>query len=183
MEEDLKPIIVTGIDVSKCEFLTKTGHCKAHMSIMGIDTNKCECFPNCYFKQLTREKRECVYWKKANNDKNVLLSKLGCPTVATARREVLVLQQQIDQLNEELKERTGGLRPELKRLINKICRKYDIEATTYHEKIVEIIHSLNDYNQALIDIEEILKQGIKIHDDIIVSKQILQKAREVENEG
>ena len=33
------------------------------------------------------------------------------------------------------------------------------------------------------DLEEILKQGIKIHDDIIVSKQILQKAREVENEG
>lgn len=44
---------------------------------------------------------------------------------------------------------------------------------------MEIIHSLDDYNQALIDIEEILKQGIKIHDDIIVSKQILQKAREV----
>ena len=48
---------------------------------------------------------------------------------------------------------------------------------------MEIIHSLDGYNQALIDIEEILKQGIKIHDDIIVSKQILQKAREVENEG
>ena len=183
MEEDVKPIIATGVDVSKCEFLTKTGHCRAHMSIMGIDTNKCECFPNCYFKQLTREKRECAYWKKANDDKNKLLSKLGCPTTATARRQEFVLQQQIDQLKEELKEQTCGLRPELKRLINKICRKYDIEAKTYHEKIVEIIHSLDDYNQALIDIEEILKQGIKIHDDIIVSKQILQKAREVENEG
>ena len=179
MEEDLKPIIVTGVDVSKCEFLTKTGHCKAHISIIGIDTNKCEYFPNCYFKQLTREKRECAYWKKANDDKNKLLSKLGCPTTATARRQAFVLQQQIDQLKEELKEQTCGLQPELKRLINKICRKYDIEAKTYHEKIVEIIHSLDDYNQALIDIEEILKQGIKIHDDIIVSKQILQKAREV----
>ena len=59
MEEDLKPIIVTGVDVSKCEFLTKTGHCRAHMSIMGIDTNKCECFPNCYFKQLKRKEQEC----------------------------------------------------------------------------------------------------------------------------
>ena len=58
MEEDLKPIIVTGVDVSKCEFLTKTGHCKAHMSIMGIDTNKCKCFPNCYFKQLKRKEQE-----------------------------------------------------------------------------------------------------------------------------
>ena len=218
MEEDLKPIIVSGVDVSKCEFLTKTRHCRAHMSIMGIDTNKCKCFPNCYFKQLTQEKRECekakqnaqdTYdlwqaliesfnilqgekikleqecesWKKANDDKNELVAKLGCPTTATARKEVFVLQQQIDQLKEELKEQTGGLRPELKRLINKICRKYDIEAKTYHKKIVEIIHSLDDYNQALINIGEILKQGIKIHDDIIVSKQILQKAREVENEG
>ena len=42
---------------------------------------------------------------------------------------------------------------------------------------MEIIHSLDDYKQALDNIEEILKQGIKIHDDIIVSKQILQKAR------
>ena len=131
---------------------------------------------------LKAKEQECERWKKANDDKNKLLSKLGCPTTATARRQEFVLQQQIDQLKEELKGQTCGLRPELKRLINKICRKYDIEAKTYHEKIVEIIHSLDGYNQALIDIEEILKQGIKIHDDIIVSKQILQKAREVENE-
>ena len=58
MEEDLKPIIVNSVDVSKCEFLTKTGHCKAHMSIMGIDTNKCECFPNCHYKQLKRKEQE-----------------------------------------------------------------------------------------------------------------------------
>lgn len=132
---------------------------------------------------LKAKEQECEHWKKANDEKNELLAKLGCPTVATARRLAFTLQQQINKLNEELKEQTGGLRPELKRLINKICRKYDIEAKTYHEKIVEIIHSLDDYNQALIDIEEILKQGIKIHDDIIVSKQILQKARKVENEG
>ena len=105
--------------------------------------------------------QECESWRKTNDEKNELLTKLGCPTTATARREVFVLQQQIDQLKEELKEQTGGLRPELKRLINKICRKYNIEAKTYHEKIVEIIHSLDDYNQALIDIEKILKQGIK----------------------
>ena len=210
MEEDLKPIIVDGVDVSGCEFCdwksSNVPQCRIRMASF---EPICEGY-NCYYKQLQREKqnsqdtydlwqalvesfnilqgekikleKECESWKKANDDKNVLLSKLGCPTTATARREVFVLQQQIDQLNEELKEQTGGLRPELKRLINKICRKYDIEAKTYHEKIVEIIHSLDDYNQALIDIEEILKQGIKIHDDIIVSKQILQKAREVENE-
>ena len=196
-----KEIIIDGVNVSGCDFYDKnkkycltlkmnTRGFKNHSCFSGdfqkcIQDSKvcpytfCKNNHNCYFKQLKRKERECAYWKKANDDKNKLLSKLGCPTTATARREVLVLQQQIDQLNEELKEQTGGLRPELKRLINKICRKYDIEAKTYHEKIVEIIHSLDDYNQALIDIEEILKQGIKIHDDIIVNKQILQKISEV----
>ena len=175
--------IVDGVNVSECEFCDWKGSDIPQCRIRQASFEPtCKGY-NCYYKQLAREKRECAYWKKANDDKNKLLSKLGCPTTATAKRQEFVLQQQIDQLKEELKEQKCGLRPELKRLINKICRKYDIEAKTYHEKIVEIIHSLDDYNQALIDIEEILKQGIKIHDDIIVSKQILQKAREVENEG
>lgn len=130
MEEDLKPIIVTGVDVSKCEFLTKTGHCKAHMSIMGIDTNKCECFPNCYFKQLTREKRECAYWKKANDDKNVLLFKLGCPTTATARREVFVLQQQIDILKEDNEKMSRGYAE-----LTEIVSPYIDDFTGYNEKL------------------------------------------------
>lgn len=39
------------------------------------------------------------------------------------------------------------------------------------------------YEKTLIEIKEIIKQGIKIHDDIIVSKQILKKINEcgVEN--
>ena len=67
MEEDVKPIIVTGVDVSKCEFLTKTGHCRAHMSIMGIDTNKCKCFPNCHFKQLKRKEQEYEELRQYHN--------------------------------------------------------------------------------------------------------------------
>lgn len=39
------------------------------------------------------------------------------------------------------------------------------------------------YEKTLIEIKEMIKQGVKIHDDIIVSKQILQKINEcgVEN--
>ena len=39
------------------------------------------------------------------------------------------------------------------------------------------------YEKTLVEIKEIIKQGVKIHDDIIVSKQILQKINEcgVEN--
>lgn len=130
MEEDLKPIIVTGVDVSKCEFLTKTGHCKAHMSIMGIDTNKCECFPNCYFKQLTREKRECAYWKKANDDKNKLLSKLGCPMTTTAKRKVFTLQQQIDTLKEDNEKMSKGYAE-----LTEIVSPYIDDFTGYNEKL------------------------------------------------
>ena len=39
------------------------------------------------------------------------------------------------------------------------------------------------YEKALIEIKEIIKQGVKIHDDIIVSKQILQQIRECEVEN
>ena len=101
-----KQVIYNGVDVSMCEFLTKTGHCKAQMSIMGIDANKCKCFPNCYYKQLKAKEQECESWKKANDEKNELLAKLGCHTTATARRKEFTLQQQLDQLkveNEELK--------------------------------------------------------------------------------
>ena len=36
------------------------------------------------------------------------------------------------------------------------------------------------YEKTLIEIKEIIKQGVKIHDDIIVSKQILKKINECE---
>lgn len=36
------------------------------------------------------------------------------------------------------------------------------------------------YKNALKEIKEIVEQGVKIHDDIIVSKQILQKIKECE---
>lgn len=192
MEEDLKPIIVTGVDVSKCEFLTKTGHCKAHMSIMGIDTNKCECFPNCHYKQLKRKEQEeyetlkllknCFDKASRLQEKNEKLT-YEYEVVKQCNESLMQALEDVRKEKELLKKQVCGLRPELKHLINEICHNYNIEAKTYHEKIVEIIHNLDKYTQALIDIEEILKQGIKIHDDIIVSKQILQKAREVENEG
>lgn len=38
---------------------------------------------------------------------------------------------------------------------------------------------LDNLKQTLTEIGEIVKQGVKIHDDIIVSKQILQKISEV----
>ena len=47
-----------------------------------------------------------------------------------------------------------------------------IQATELNERY-------NKLKATLAEIEETIKQGVKIHDDIIVSKQILQKISEV----
>ena len=96
-----KQIIIDGVDISGCEFLNKTKHCKAQMSIICTDTNKCKCFSNCYYKQLKRKEQECEEFRKANDEKNELLIKLGCPTKATAKRKVFCLQGQLDKLKAE----------------------------------------------------------------------------------
>ena len=57
-------VIINNIDVSECEYLTETRHCKAQMAVMGTDANKCKCFPNCYYKQLKRKEKECEELKK-----------------------------------------------------------------------------------------------------------------------
>ena len=44
---------------------------------------------------------------------------------------------------------------------------------------IELNERYNKLKATLAEIEEIIKQGVKIHDDIIVSKQILQKISEV----
>ena len=73
-----KQIIIDGVDVSGCEFLTKTRHCKAHISIMGTDTNKCKCFSNCYYKQLKRKEQEC---EKLKEELEAVYDDCkGCPT-------------------------------------------------------------------------------------------------------
>ena len=65
--QENKSIIIDGVDVNGCEFLIKTLHCKAQMSIMGTDTNKCKCFPNCYFKQLQRKEQEYEELRQYHN--------------------------------------------------------------------------------------------------------------------
>lgn len=51
-----------------------------------------------------RKEQECKELKKANDEKNELLLKLGCPTTATAKRQVFTLEQQISLLKAENKE-------------------------------------------------------------------------------
>ena len=62
-----------------------------------------------------------------------------------------------------------------------MCNAKDCEQ--YHpDNICCTCQNLERYKlkQTLTEIKEIVEKGVKIHDDIIVSKQILQKISEVE---
>ena len=167
---------------------------------------------------LKAKEQECERWKKANDEKNELLAKLGCPTVATARREAFTLQQQIDTLKAE-RDKIKAIGDnyfdeyemcclDLPDAIDSLLKRYDNAFIKFKKERKELkedndelkkllkvrIEDLCDscgassmmpmpckvYEKTLIEIKEIVKQGVKIHDDIIVSKQILKKINECE---
>ena len=167
---------------------------------------------------LKAKEQECERWKKANDEKNELLAKLGCPTIATARREAFTLQQQIDTLKAE-RDKIKAIGDnyfdeyemcclDLPDAIDSLLKRYDNAFIKFKKERKELkedneelknllkvrIEDLCEscgassmmpmpckvYEKTLIEIKEIVKQGIKIHDDIIVSKQILQKISECE---
>ena len=94
-----KQIIIDGVDVSGCIY-RQYDMCTATKDNYGDCSFYCKDYEmkDCYYKQLKRKEQECERWKKANNEKNELLAKMGCPTTATAKRKVFTLQQQLDQL-------------------------------------------------------------------------------------
>ena len=167
---------------------------------------------------LKAKEQECERWKKANDEKNELLAKLGCPTVVTARRVAFTLQQQIDTLKAE-RDKIKAIGDnyfdeyemcclDLPDAIDSLLKRYDNAFIKFKKERKELkedneelkrllkvrIEDLCDscgassmmpmpckvYEKTLIEIKEIVKQGVKIHDDIIVSKQILKKINECE---
>lgn len=95
--------------------------------------------------------------------------------------------------NEKLEECNGTLFKAIEE-VNRINKKLDAENEELKKLLKVRIEDLCDscgassmmpmpckvYEKTLIEIKEIIKQGVKIHDDIIVSKQILQKISECE---
>ena len=146
-----KQIIIDGVDVSYCP-----NHYNGWSALHRDHRPMCECgydreckpkyfecshYVKCLEKQLKRKEQECEELKKVNEEKNELLAKLGCPTIATARMKTFTLEQQLDQLkaeNEELKEKINSL------LCSENCYKYK-----QAEKL----------KQALTKIREIAKQS------------------------
>ena len=125
-------VIINKIDVSECEHLTETRHCKAQMAVIGTDANKCKCFPNCHYKQLIREKQECEKLKKqyncyacdtCNGKEDYIQLKKHCED---AIKSLHTKQAEINQLkadNKKLKEELSKVYEDIK--ISPLCYKCD----------------------------------------------------------
>ena len=72
-----------------------------------------------------------------------------------------ITQQQLDQLEKE-----------------KVWLQREL--MQYEKDVKDLNYFAIKLKQTLAEIREIIEQGVKIHDDIIVSKQILQKTKECE---
>lgn len=167
-----KQIIIDGVDVSGCDNLyTKNNKylCRYNFEECKPKNEQCPPYVSNIEKQLElckqvlkRKEQECEELKKVNEEKNELLAKLGCPTIATARMKAFTLEQQLDQLKAQL---------------------LDQEAETL--KAGGIIYTLK---QALTEIKEIAESNCEITDDSWMSQimslqevliSILQKISEV----
>ena len=104
-----KQVIIDKVNVSGCEYLYTDSRyndkcCSASIggdSLCKPSEMLCVKYVEHLKEQLKTKEQECERWKKANDEKNELLTKLGCPTKATARRKVFCLQEQLDKLKVE----------------------------------------------------------------------------------
>jgi chromosome segregation ATPase len=148
--------------------------------------------------------------RQANEEKNELLIKLGCPTKATAKRKVLCLQQQLDQLKAEVKSKTEYIQ-EQRDIINQYSKEIEMykkcqgkRASKREEELkaendnikktfdglFKVQYKLADNNkklrQCLTEIKEIADWkneywSLGIDDYKNMADEILEKISEVEN--
>ena len=176
-----KQIIIDGVDVSGCKYYDNLD-CYAERGCCGYPLD-CEDNPNCYYKQLKRKEQECAQFRNANDEKNELLAKLGCPTTATAKRNVLCLQQQIDKLkedNEELRKNILLKCPNCgeEYLSPEGAALYE-ENTNLKERIKGEIHLVNNYKE---DFAKQFKQAEKYKQTLTEIKEIVRKHYKTEEE-
>lgn len=168
-----KEIYIDGVDVSGCPYyIYSDGSCSSH------DCECIKCIHNvCFYKDYKAKEQECERWKKANDVKNELLAKLGCPTVATARRKVFTLQQQIDTLKED-NEKIKENRDYYKRIVDgcpDVCENGFCQIDFYNKKL----------KQTLAEIKEIAEENFYFLDCDYrwILEKILQKISECEVEN
>ena len=166
--------IIDDVDVSGCDFYIDSKNLEFNCK-QTPQSYFCKNQPNCYYKQLKRKEQECERWKKANDEKNELLIKLGCPTKATAKRKVFCLQEQLDQLKAENDLYKNAHKTEQDRR-----RSYE-NALTEIKEIAEIEIECKTYEIENDCFNETRCKALNEHIDF--TKQILQKISECEVEN
>lgn len=197
-----KQVIIDGVDVSGCEHFNNSGNYNCR------GCRWCKDNPNCHYKLYKRKEQECEelkdkikfmeeYIKTVENTRDELEIKnkrLKLDLIeAKAHGDYLnnlalsetlnLVSEQLDQLKAENDELEKWKKEHLK----------DVEFIE-RNPVIDILNLMADnilleqrnekLFKTLTEIKEIVEQGIKIHDDIIVSKQILQKITECEgNDG
>ena len=126
--------IVDDVDVSECEHLTETRHCRAQMAVMGTDANRCKCFPNCHYKQLVRKKEECEKLKKqyncyacdtCNGKEDYIHLKKHCENAIKSLQNKQAELNQLKADNKQLKEELSKVYEDIK--LSPLCYKCDEE--------------------------------------------------------
>ena len=79
----------------------------------------------------------------------------------------------------ELRQYTYKCRKEAGKELEKNSFAWDGKEKNLVVQAMELNERYNKLKATLANIEEIIQQGVKIHDDIIVSKQILQKNQQM----
>lgn len=207
-----KQIIIDGVDVSKCIYFQQEDDeytCGAEECNGAIVA--CRACDNCYYKQLKAKEQECDMWKnltvdngavalkyqqqldqlkKANEEKNELLAKLGCPTIATARMKAFTLQQQLEAYKmeaEEGKEINAELKAEneeLKEALNEGCL-HNLTLMTEQRVLLQTLTEIkeicnnNDELQGNFNLVDCDKYRLGKHN---LAQKIIAKINEVEDE-
>lgn len=197
-----KQIIYDDVDVKDCIAYAKLQTvslgdtvCKQMEKVCMVKNQPCKFF-DCQFKQMARElkakEQECEELKKVNEEKNELLAKLGCPTIATARMKAFTLEQQLDQfkadndsLKSELmqtycyldadKETIDQLRAENEELKQRLHQCWKVE-----NSFVEQIDQLRKRNNQLVEQNfELAQKYTKLEKETEQLKQTLIEIKEI----
>ena len=144
----------------------KEQECEALASQLDFEVQKKECLEQEY------EELKNTVMQKCPQCGEVYLNPIGCE-----------LYEQLNQLkadNEELTTINARLlaRLEVSETDTSLVFNLDKELRQKEKEFYTAIQKVVKLKQTLIEIKEIIEQGVKIHDHIIVSKQILQKISE-----
>ena len=171
-----KRIIIDNVNVSGCKCYNP--NIKMDCLMFPLQPDVCKNNPNCHYKLYKRKEQEC-------QDLRNLISTFGATGICEVCTDKSVLiSDEYTKVIKQIKEIAQWAVKSPMSSATEITKFEGILKTIeLAEKRIDEAKNNSKYfklKQNLEEIKEIVEQGVKIHDDIIVSKQILQKIKECE---